>query len=96
MNFSLKVTTSVAIAVLLSGLCCAGAALAASPSTFKTTSCPPGSQINPSNSQQCISLSPSGPETAATSCTTAGYSLQGSDPNTCRNTSGKDTFGNRR
>jgi hypothetical protein len=61
----------------------------------KTNSCPPGYQLDGQNSQQCVSASPPGPQTAATGCTTAGYTVTGASPDVCRNADGYDTQGHR-
>jgi hypothetical protein len=61
----------------------------------KTNSCPPGYQLDGQNSQQCVWPSPPGPRTAATGCTTAGYTVTGASPDVCRDAEGYDTQGHR-
>jgi hypothetical protein len=80
------------------GAICAGtasaSATAADGGSWKTNSCPPGYQLDPQNSQQCQSMSPAGPETSMSGCTTAGYNTTGASPTYCVDGQGRDTYGN--
>lgn len=61
---------------------------------YKTTAvCPPGSQIDPQNSQQCQSLSPPSAETSTSGCTSAGYQIDSRGSGYCVDAQGRDTFG---
>jgi hypothetical protein len=93
--FPVTVRTVSLVAVALSAGVALGAGVAAasSPARVKANSCPAGYQIDPQNSQQCLPQSPPGPESAATGCTTAGYNLTGSSPDTCVDANGRDTWG---
>jgi hypothetical protein len=91
---ALAAPVAVAALLMASGAICAGTASGSGVPWGKSNSCPDGYQLDGNNSQRCISRSPAGPETAATGCTTPGFNLTGSSPDTCVDANGRDTFGN--
>lgn len=94
---------ALALVAVATGSLCAGTATAHTPvakastvktSTVKTTAiCPPGSEIDPQNSQQCRSLAPAGAQTSTAGCQSAGYSIDPRGSGYCVDSSGHDTLG---
>jgi hypothetical protein len=87
-----------AVLAAAAGSLCAGTATAHTPlakaSTVETTAiCPPGSQIDPQNSQQCQSLSPAGADTSTSGCRSAGYSIDARASGYYVDSTGHDTLG---
>ncbi|HEY1971845.1 MAG TPA: hypothetical protein VGH89_28070 [Pseudonocardia sp.] len=89
-------TALAAPAAVLLVACIAMSAGTASAAGWKTNSCPPGYQLDPANSQQCLSIQPTGPQTGATGCTAPGYNLTGNSPDVCVDSQGRDTHGDPR